>query len=535
MLLTNGRIWTANPSQPWAECLLIQNQTILALGRTAEVLPLKPANCREIDLKGRLCIPGLWDAHIHFYYWSLGRKRVRLADCVSLSDMLQRVRAGLQSLEPGQWLTGWGWNQSEWPEGRPPCRQDLDEITGPSQPALFYRSDFHSGVANTAALKIAGLFDTHTEIENGVVERDDDGLPNGIVRELAVNTVTDHIPLPTADEVDRFLLDGITELHSFGITGICEQRMKDQDDGPQALAGFLRLNRRKGLSLRVNCNLAAHQLPHLEGLGLSTGLGDQHLRLGHVKIFSDGSLGSRTALMLEEYDGEPGNHGMMITDEEQMAEEMERAARLGFPLSIHAIGDGGIRKCLSLFENLEKRGVPRPPVPHRIEHVQFIQDVDIPRLAKLGLTASMQPGHILDDMDVADHFLGPRSRLAYRMRSVLESGVELALGSDAPVSDINPFYGIHGAVHRQRPDRMEQPSWYPEEALTLEQTLAGYTIGAARAAGWQDVTGSLEPGKRADLCVLDHDLFADSTGRKLADTKVVLTIFDGQIVFDLQQ
>jgi len=540
LILINGKIWTGEPKKPWAEALAVQGNHILAVGSDKEVNSIYPSRCPRYDLKGRLCIPGLWDAHIHFYYWSLGLKQVQLAGCTDLEDMLGRIEANLGEHKGNAWSTGWGWNETFWKNPTLPHRRDLDRITGPERPALFYRSDMHSAVANTAALNLAGLMNSSPEVEGGKIDVDEEGRPTGILRELAINLIRDHIPAPTGQHTDDALVDGIQEVHKLGITGICEQRMKDQEDGPKALAAFARLNRRRQLNLRVSCNVAAHNLPLVEALGVTSAMGDDYLRLGHIKIFADGTLGSRTAYMLEPF--LPGdfddhdNRGMILTPPDQIASELRRAAEIGFPVSIHAIGDRANRVCLDLFEELRASGAEPPVIPHRIEHVQILADEDVPRLAQLEITASLQPAHILDDMDTADHYLGPRCATAYRLKGLSESGALLAFGSDAPVAEINPFYGIHGAVCRQRPDRMNRGAWQPQEVLSLEETLRAYTIGAAEAAGWARSTGSLKPGKKADLCVLDRDIFdivAEGVkGDEIVSTKVDMTMFDGEIVYE---
>jgi predicted amidohydrolase YtcJ len=272
-------------------------------------------------------------------------------------------------------------------------------------------------------------------------------------------------------------------------------------------------------------------------LGLSSSFGDQYLRLGHIKLFTDGSMGSQTAWMLSPYEkkrsDEVDNFGVNVTPPEEIADTFQQAVDAGFPISIHAIGDRANRNVLDIFEELVAAG-PQPTVPHRIEHVQIIDPADLPRLATLGITASVQPLHILDDMVTAENMLGARADRVYRFQSLLESGALLALGSDAPVANPNPFLGIHGAVYRQQPDNMASEAWYGAERLTMAQTIEGYTLSAAKAAGWEDFSGSITPGKVADLIVLDRDLFALEAqpifSSEIAETEVLMTIFDGRIV-----
>ena len=534
LVILNARVWTADPLRPWANALAISGNHIVAIGSDEEM----PDGGKRLDLGGKFVIPGLWDAHIHFYYWSLGLQQVQLATTTSLEDMLERIAEQAADQPEGAWLSGWGWNETCWSSHTEPTRLDLDRVTGANTPAIFWRADMHTAVTNSCGLRMAGLLDDPIpDVPGGVIECGPDGKPNGILRELAINLIRDHIPAPTGQHTDEAMQNGIRYLHRSGITGICDQRMKDQEDGPKALAALARLNRRDHLKLRVKCNIAAHNLPLLEALGLSSPMGDERLRLGHVKVFADGTLGSRTAWMLEPFEGKD-DLGVVLTPPEQMASEFSRAVEIGFPISVHAIGDRANRCCLDILEELRWKGGEPPLIPHRIEHVQILADDDVARLSELGVCASVQPAHILDDMDTADEYLGERARLAYRFKDLLDSGTLLAFGSDAPVSDHNPFYGIHAAIFRQRPERMERDPWFGDQCLGLEEVLTAYTRGAAEAAGWDRLTGSLTPGKRADLCVLDRDLFQvverGVQGHEVSSTQVVMTIFDGEIVYQNQ-
>lgn len=534
----SGKIYTVNPDQPWAEAVAVANGRILAVGADVEILALAGADTERVDLGGRLTLPGLCDAHIHFYNWSITRQEVELASTRSKAEMMQRIQAQAALTPPGGWIVGNGWNESRWGESRFPDRHDLDAVTGPDQPAIFWRSDMHGAAVNSAALRLAGITGATPNPEGGVIDKDAAGQPTGFLRELAIGLVANHIPAISPEALDKALAEGMAELHRLGITALHDQRMKDHDDGPQALAAYQRLRRDGRLRLRINCNIAAHDLPHLAGLGLATGFGDDTLRLGHVKVFTDGSMGTRTAWMLasfeKEHPDDPDNLGVSLTPPAQMAAEFRRATELGFPISVHAIGDQANRVVLDIFEELASSG-QRPPVPHRIEHVQIIDPSDLPWLAELGITASVQPIHATDDMDTADLLLGARTAHMYNFRSLLDRGTLLALGSDAPVADPNPFLGFHAALVRQRPERADRPAWHGEERIGLKETILGYTKNPALATGWADTIGSIEPGKRADMIVLDRDLF-DLTrqgfhGREVADTQVSMTIFDGEIVY----
>jgi predicted amidohydrolase YtcJ len=539
LILHHANVYTVDKNLPRAEAVAVCGNLIKAVGRNAHILPLAGSKTRLVNLDGRLLLPGLCDAHIHLYYWSLARKLVDFKNCRSREEMLNRIRLWLETAPPEMWASGWGWNESSWPDIRLPTRHDLDAVTGPTRPAIFWRSDMHAAVANSAALKIAGITPGRPDPEGGIIGRDESGRPNGLLLELAINLVLQKMPDFPEPFLDQALTESMAELNRLGITAVHDQRMKDQEDGPPALAAYQRLHQEDALTLRINCNIAAHHLHHLSELRLYSGFGDNYLRLGHIKLFTDGSMGSRTAWMLAPYepDGSGGAAitGVNVTPPDEIAATFRRAVEAGFPISIHAIGDRANRTVLDIFEELVGSG-PQPPIPHRIEHVQIIDPADLARLAQLKITASVQPLHITDDMETADHVLGRRADRVYRFRSLIESGALLALGSDAPVADPNPFLGIHAAVCRQKAANMAAGAWYGDERLTIAQTIEGYTLGAAKAAGWDDVIGTITPGKLADIVVLDRDLFAlearGITGSEIAETEVFMTLFDGRIIHE---
>ncbi len=532
LILHNAKVYTVNSNQPWAEAIAIQGSRIIAVGDNSSVLALADDQTQQINLEGRLVLPGLCDAHIHFYDWALSQRLVPLADCSSKAEMMSRIQNWNGDFGSTGWIAGRGWNETVWDSIEEPTKYDLDQVT--NQPAIFWRADMHSAVVNSQALQLAGIDKNRLDPEGGLIERDANGEPNGILRELAVNLVMEQMPKPDTKWLDETLTDAMVELHRMGITAVHDQRMKDQLEGPMALGAYQRLNQQNNLKIRLNCNIAAHDLPSVTALGLSSGLGDDYLRLGHIKLFTDGTLGSRTAWMLEPFEGSSDNFGINVTTPEQIKQEFEQAAELGFPISIHAIGDRANREVLNAFESLLEQ-FEQPHIPHRIEHVQTIHPDDLSRLAKMKLTASVQPAHTIDDIDLAEIRLGSRSNRAYNFRSLLDSGALLALGSDAPVANISPFLGLHAGLYRQRVNQMSKPAWLPDECLTLEQLIEGYTLGAAKAAGWQSVIGSIEKGKRADLTVLDRDLFEvtqqANQGDEVSTTSVLMTIFDGKIVF----
>lgn len=480
---------------------------------------------RMLDLGGRLVTPGLWDSHIHLYHWCQMRHQLQLAGCRTREALLAAV-ASASGCGSG-WLIGQGWNAVHWSDPTPPGRAELDAVSG-DRPTLLWCSDLHSALANTAALAASDLLHGQRVIEGGVIERDAAGQPTGWLRELAANVARDAVPLPDDTAMSELLLQAQAELHRLGITGICDQRIKDQNDGPRLFRLLRALESGGRWRLRTNLNVAAHHLDKAHDLGLATGFGSERLRVGHLKVFADGTLGSLTARMLEPFAqagaGEDGR-GMYLTPPAEMRETFQAAARAGFSVSVHAIGDEANRVCLDLFEEMQALGLPRPRVPHRIEHAQMLDDADLARFARLGLVVSVQAGHLLDDRAGAEQSLGERARLCYRFGDLHRAGANLVFGTDAPVSEVDPRYGLRAAFYRCLPG--DSP-WYPDQRLSAATIWEGYTAAAARAAGWDDLVGPLARGYRADLVVWDGNPLSDG------EAQVRYTLFDGALVFSAE-
>ncbi len=524
LLLRGGRIWTGDSRNPWAQSLAIQDGRILAVGEDREVREQVPSRHGTLDLEGNLVVPGLWDAHLHLFEMAMARRQVCLAGCRCREELLERIGAAARS-HPGTGpLLGWGWTSSDWVDRRLPDRHEIDRALGADRPALFLRSDLHSGLASTPALRQAGYLDPPPDIEGGAVEVGPDGLASGLVLEMALGPLRASFAPPGAQEVQEALSEALAWLHTLGITAVCDQRLKDQSEGPGCRSALAALEREGRLATRVVSNLALHELE----APLPSFLGDR-LHLGHVKLFADGSLGSLTARMFEPYQGQPANRGIWLTEPRGLRQDFALASSRGLPLSVHAIGDEAVRFCLDLFEGLPR---PRGLAPHRMEHAQTIAEEDLGRMARLGVVASMQPTHLLDDLELADAALGSRTRMLYRFRSLLEAGTTLAFGSDSPVADPNPFLGLQAAVHRQRPDQMERGAWNPAESISLEEALRAYTAGPALACGLGDRVGGLAPGMWADLVVLEGDLFAlAQEAERLDRVRPLLTVAGGQVVY----
>jgi predicted amidohydrolase YtcJ len=530
-VLYNATIHTLERDLPRASAIALSGDRIVALAGDAQGADALreglPPGGRAIDLRGRTVIPGLIDAHLHFVQYSLRLAQVDIYELPSLEDTLDRIATHASTLRPGEWVRGGGWNCNLWGDGRFPTRHDLDPATG-DRPTALSSKDGHSLWANSAALRLAGLDAQTPEVPGGSIHRDSAGLPTGILQENAMGLVYDVIERPSQATMRDACREGLAHAHRAGLTGIhdCE--------GADALRIFQELAQSGDLTMRVLAHIPAENLNAAIKLGLRDGLGDEWVRLAGIKAFADGSLGSRSAWMLEPYDSAPESHGIPTTTEQALQELVGAANGAGLSVAVHAIGDAANRAVLDAIEAV-RRSTPRGdgslPLRNRIEHVQLLHPDDLPRLAALGVVASGQPVHATADIDLVEHYWGARGATSYAWRDLLETGTVLAFGSDAPVENISPLVGIHAAVTRRRADGHPGPQgWYPAQALTVEQAVRAYTLGAAYASGEEQLKGSLRPGKLADLVVLDRDIFQIDP-MEILDVQVVATMVGGRLVY----
>lgn len=531
LILLNGRVHTVDPALPWAQAIACHNGRILAVGSNDEIAELAGGARRTevIDVGGRLVLPGFTDAHVHFAAYAKRRQEVALDGVDNLDGVRHRVRQGVERTPPGGWVEGWGWDESAW--DAPPHRSVLDAVA-PDTPVVLKRVDMHTWWVNSTALRQAGITRDTPQPAVGRIERDAGGEPTGLLREWgAIEYIEARLPAPDEATLDAWLLDAIAEAHSLGITGIHDQRVRH--DGRASLRSFQRLHSQGRLDLRVHCNVAVDHLPLADELGLCSGFGDDRLWLGHMKAFADGSMGSATAWMLEPYAGRPDDCGLIVTPMAEIEAMIRHCAPAGWRIAVHAIGDRAVREVLDAFQRAGG-SVAHPTCSggmlHRIEHIQLIHPADMPRLQQVGIAASMQPAHLTMDRHIADQVWGERARRAYALRSLLNYGTEVAFGSDAPVAPFNPLIGIAAAVIRQDVGGDPPGGWYPEERISVDEAVRGYTLGPATVAGRQRLCGSLVPGKVADVVVLSADLFSIGPA-DIADAAAYLTVFDGRVVF----
>lgn len=504
LVLTNGRVYTMDRARPRVTAVAVRDDRILAVGSDEEMKALLGAGGEWLDLGGRCVVPGLVDAHVHFHGFSVARKRVDLDNAATLGEVLNRIAAAAEAPPAGpgtEWLRGRGWVQDGWAERRFPTAADLDRIV-PDRPACMTHKSGHAVWVNSNALRRAGITPRTPDPPGGQIQRDGAGQPTGIFFEEAIELITRHIPEPSPLEVQQAMREAQAYCWEVGLTGLHDF------DGRACFSALQALHLKGELGLRVIKNIPVYRLEHAIGVGLRSGFGDDWLRIGGVKIFADGALGSRTAAMIAPYENDAGNYGIVVTDKEEMMARASEASAHGLSVTVHAIGDRANHDVLDVFTAVRQQEGADRSLRHRIEHVQLLHPDDVNRVAQLGIIASMQPIHATSDMHMADDYWGARSRLAYAARTLLESGASVVFGSDAPVERIDPLPGIHAAVTRRRANGDPGPEgWYPAERLTVQQTIHAFSTAAAQTAGVEDRLGSITPGKLADLTLLERDIF----------------------------
>ncbi len=535
LALFNGDVRTQDAGYPRAQAVAISGGRIRALGSDAEIRPLIGRGTQIRDLGGGLVLPGMIDGHFHYYDWALGRRNLQLAGVRSFQGLVDRVAAAARTKHAGTWILGQGWNDADWRERRMPTRDDLDGVA-PAHPVALWRCDLHLAAVNSRALELAGIGEATPDPPEGIIERDAAGRPTGILREYAPNLVKAVIPVPQDEEVMAAMAEGMGELHSLGLTGVQDVYLMGGGDGAQGLRAWQGLREKDGLALRCWVSIPGERLEEAVALGLRTGLGDERLRLGYVKFYADGGMGARTAWMLEPY--LDAREGMPLVDMRDLETAVFEADRYGLGVMVHAIGDRANRELIGIFERLvnaraEQKGAVarRPPVLHRIEHVQMIRPEDLRRLARLPVAACVQPHNMILDIAMIDACVGPRGRWTYAYGDMLRQGIRLLFSSDAPVCDPSPLVGIHAAVTRQREDATPPGGWYGEQRISVEAAVKAYTTTPARAFGVEHDLGSITPGKRADLIVLDRNIY-EGDPAQILKARVIMTVFDGRVAFE---
>jgi len=516
LLLHSARVHSQADGQVFDSIVLNRNR-IIAVGNNLQSDP-DFKSYAKIDLAGRTVVPGFVDAHVHFYYFALSLGRVNLDGAKSLDECLKRIGEFSKKRSSGEWIVGEGYAPARFEKRVEPTRHDLDKVTG-GRPSFIFSKDQHSAWINTKALELGGIDARTPQPSGGRIEHLPDGSPSGIVREKSgYEPVFEKIVPPSRREIDKLYKQALEFAYRNGVTGV------HSVDGPPAFAYFAELAERQKVGLRINYYPSASLLDKLEKEKIYFGMGTDFFRIAGIKIFSDGSLGSQTAYCFNKYKG-TGNCGIEIVTPKEITKLAKRAAKLGLPCAIHAIGDHAVANVLDGLQDAPRLSFG---ARHRIEHLQLVRRKDLPRLKKMNIVASMQPSHCTSDIEMVRKYWGAQGRNAYIFRTVLDSGIDLAFGSDCPIEPLLPLEGIAAAVRRARPGSRDV--FYKEERISAAEAIFAYTVGPARAVGQEHLRGYLLPGYPADLAILSDDP-TRLPASKLYDISVLGTMLDGRFVY----
>ena len=524
----NGRIYTNDASGPWAEAMLVRGEEILAVGNDDEVSALAEKGTKVVDLEKQFVMPGFNDAHVHLGGAGQDWLAVRLFGAPTVAELQKRLADAVAGHKPGEWITGFGWDHTLWPEKRFPNRQQLDEES-PKNPVLLTHVSGHVAVANSVALQLAGITKDSPNPAGGEIEKDDKGEPTGMLKEgAAMRLVEGKIPAPTAEQRRRGIELGLADVAKNGVTSL-----QDNSAWEDFLAYRLLKNDGK-LTVRITEWLPfPAPLEKLEQMRRDGGTTDPWLRTGALKMVTDGALGSRTAALLDPYSDEAKTSGIMTIEPDKLRQLAIERDKAGFQLNFHAIGDRANRVALDAFEAAAKANGPRDR-RDRIEHAQVVAAPDFSRFARLQVIASMQPSHETSDMRWAEQRVGPeRAKGAYAWATMQKFGVRLAFGTDYDVEPISPFRGLYACVTRELPDGGPQGGWEPQERISLGDCIRAYTSGSSYGEFMEGKKGELKEGEFADFIVLSNDL-TKVEPREYTGIKVLRTVVGGRTVYPAQ-
>jgi hypothetical protein len=517
-----GKIWTADARQPWAEAVAISGDSIVAIGDMADVMKWKGTKTRLLSCEtGQLIVPGFIDSHTHFLEGGFTLSSVQLRDAKSKKEFVQRIADFAKTRKPGEWITGGIWDHENW-GGELPDRNWIDAVT-PHNPVWISRLDGHMSLANSAALKAAGMDDDVENVAGGTIVRDKQGRITGVLKDNAKDLIDKVVPLPSSEAEDKALQAAMNYVAAQGVTSVHSMY--------GGLEAFERAHSKNKLITRIYAGHMIHQWRELKKKMDAEGAGDKWLKIGLLKAFVDGALGSHTAAFFQPFSDSPNDSGFFVNSEEKLYRWTKSADSAGLHVMIHAIGDKAIHTLLNIFQKVENENGVRDR-RFRIEHVQHIAPKDIPRFAHLKVIASMQPYHAIDDGRFAEKLIGrERAKTTYAFYSMMHNNTMVAFGSDWPVAPATPLEGIYAAVTRRTLDDKNPMGWFPEQKITVAQALTAYTIDGAYASFDERIKGSLEEGKLADLVILNQDLF-EIAPEKIRDVKVLKTIVGGKVVFE---
>lgn len=527
LVVTNGRIYTADGARPVVDAMAIRGGRVVFVGDRAGARALTGANTRTLDLQGRTVIPGMTDAHAHVTGLGQSLLNVDLVGTTSYAQVIARVVERARNTPKGEWIIGRGWDQNDWGDTRWPTHEALSRAI-PDHPVFLERVDGHASLVNALALQKAGVTKASTDPSGGSIERDAQGNPAGVFIDNAQGVIDRAIPAQTRAQVKNAIKLSIAEMHRWGLTGV-----HDAGASAQVLELYEELGREGALNIRMYA-MISDNAPTIDAWfkrGPQSGLYDGMLWVRSVKLYQDGALGSRGAALLEPYSDDAKTSGLLVSAPAHILDIATRALRAGFQVNSHAIGDRGNRLVLDSYEAAFK-ATPTADHRFRVEHAQILNYDDIPRFAQLGVIPSMQASHQTSDMYWAGSRLGEgRLRGAYAWRSLLESGVVIPNGSDFPVEHVDPLISFKSAVSRQDARGWPAGGWYPEQRMTRDEGLKSMTLWPAYAAFQENELGSLAAGKRADFVVLDQDIMRAPDG-VLQDARVVSTWVGGRLMYE---
>jgi predicted amidohydrolase YtcJ len=528
LIVTNARIWTVDPALPTAQAVAIIGDRIVAVGSSAEIDAWRGSQTHVIDASGKRLVPGFNDAHVHFVDGGEQLDSVQLTDATSSDEFVRRIAAFARALPNGDWIKEGDWDETKWIPAQLPTRQMIDAVT-PDNPVFVYRYDGHMALANSIALKLAGITAQTPDPPGGVIVRDAQGNPTGALKDAAVNFVEKIIPPLSHEQRLHAARRALAYAASLGVTSVQHMNPNRAD-----IAVYSELDDLGELTTRIYAAPLIDEVDDQVKIGFRRAFGDSFLRIGAVKAYADGSLGSRTAYFFDPYTDEPGNRGLLselMQPLSLMRERMMKADAAGLQVCTHAIGDRGISMILDLYQEIvQAHGSADRRL--RIEHAQHMAAKDFDRFAQLHVIASVQPYQAIDDGRWAEARIGhDRASRTYAFRTFLNHGVHLAFGTDWDVAPLNPLLGIDAAVTRATLDGKNPAGWFPEQKLTVAEAVEAYTMGSAYAEFQEKEKGSITRGKLADMVLLSDDIFS-IVPEKIRDVKVAETIVGGKVVWD---
>jgi len=531
LVITHARVWTVDSAHPEAQAVAVLGDRIAAVGTDAEIKAWRGPNTKVIDAKGKLMLPGFNDSHVHFVTGGSQLDNVQLNDATSVQEFIRRIAERAKTTPKGSWILGGDWDETKWTPAELPTKEMIDPVTGDT-PVFVGRYDGHMGVANTAALRAAGITAQTPDPPGGAIVRDAKGNPTGALKDAAQDMLFKRVPALSHDERVHAVKRALAHAASLGVTSV-QHMMATYDD----IAVYSELRERGELTTRIYAAPLITEYEDLGRVGIRRAFGDAYLRIGAVKAFADGSLGSRTAYFFEPFSDTPNNRGL-LSDEMQppsaMRDRMLKADAAGIQLCTHAIGDQGISMILDFYADVAKENGAADR-RFRIEHAQHMAAKDFDRFAQLGVIASMQPYHAIDDGRWAEGRIGhDRASRTYAFRTFLDHHVRLAFGTDWDVAPLNPMLGLYAAVTRATLDGKNPNGWFPMQRLTVAEALEAYTMGSAYAEFQDKEKGSITPGKLADFVIVSEDIFKIDP-IKIRDVKVLETIVGGKVVWDVKQ